>query len=726
MTLRFLSLLALSVASAQAAVTLPSCFSEHMVLQRDAPIPVWGRAAPGEKVSVQLGTQPAATATAGADGKWKVALPKSAAGGPFTLAVRGTNEIKVGDVLVGEVWLCSGQSNMEFTVSSVNNAAAEIAAANDPQIRQYFVPKRVDSQPNERLDAAWTPASPATVGSFTACGYFMARGLRKELGVPIGLIHSSWGGTRIEPWTPASAFSLVPALKDLAAQVAALDPKNPEYQRRYTEYLGKADAWLTASRTRLGASQAIDLAPELDPALVPFGKRPAPEQQPTTLYNGMIHAVVGYGLRGAIWYQGESNHVEGKLYTEKMKALIGGWRQVWGLGEFPFNFVQIAPFRYNEDVEILPKFWVAQSAALAIPNTGMVVTNDIGTLDDIHPRNKQEVGRRLALLALARTYGKSAVVCNGPTFKSVAIEGGKVRVLFDHATGLRTRDQKPPTWFEIVGDEGEWAKADAVIAGESVLVSSPHVAKPVAVRFAWHRDAEPNLVNAAGLPTAAFVSGSAPYRDPLDGRIPEAKSYQLVYGLDLHQLGTSVTYEPDLHAQAAPAFDRVGYLLELQKDGGPLQFAWASFDAVTTDLTKIALPTYASGARFQQPVKNLVVTSNVNGVKNGQFAEGGNIEFWPYNYSPANIPEVPGASSAAFDFGDQIGEGPEGYGCLQIHNAALKQTVLAINHFVMGDAGADLGIGNSTSANPDWTFTQNSAAYSLKKLRIFIRPKSGR
>jgi len=659
---------------------------------------------------------------AGADGTWKATLPGCPAGGPFRLVASGANQAVSNDVLVGEVWLCSGQSNMEFTVDGVNHADQERAAATDPQIRQLYVPRRPASQPEAVIDAHWTVASPSTVGGFTACGYFMARSLRKDLGRPVGLINASWGGTRIEPWTPRSGFALVPALAEVTQQLDALDPKNPVYQKALASHIDAVGHWVEDSRAALAAGRTVPPSPRMPAQIQPLAERLDPQQQPTTLFNGMINGLVGFGLRGAIWYQGESNHGEGMLYTEKMKALIGGWRQLWGVGDFPFYFVQIAPYSYGgEEPTMVPKFWVAQSAALAIPNTGMVVTSDIGSLTDIHPKNKQEVGRRLALLALAKAYGKAGVVCEGPTYRSVAVEGAKIRVTFDHAVGLASRDGQALSWFEILGDEGDFTKAEAVIDGDSVLVSSPSVQHPLAVRFAWSRDAEPNLVNAAGLPTPAFQAGGVPYVDHLP-QIDDAKAYRLVYALDCARLSEHVVYDTDNSASITTAFDRIAYFLELQQDGRPVQYAYVSMDAFTSELGKIGIPSLASGAFFQRPVTNLTVVSNVKDIANGTTADGGNIEFWPNNYGPANSASVPNASSAIFDFGDQPSDPQDGYGCMQVHNHAAQQTVFAINHWRTGPQ-ADIGIGNSPGESHDWTFAGNAGSYKVKKLRVLVRPK---
>lgn len=708
-------------ATASAAVSVPGFFSDHMVLQREIPVAVWGRAAAGEAVKVQLGQQAAVSTTAGADGTWQVKLPPTPAGGPFALVVSGTNTIRIEDVLVGEVWVCSGQSNMEWVVANSLNPDQEKAEATDGQIRQLLVPKRPASQPEAAMDAKWTVSSPGTVGGFTACGYFMAKSLRKELGVPIGLINTSWGGTRIEPWIAPAGFESVPTLTDILAGVREVDPATPAYQKRVGDHLAKIEEWTKKARDNAAAGKAFEPPPEPPATITPIAKRKDPQQQPTALYNGMVHALVGYGIRGAIWYQGESNHVEGSIYADKMKALIGGWRKIWGVGDFPFYFVQIAPYRYGgEDPNIVPKFWTTQASALAIPNTGMVITSDIGNVEDIHPRNKQEVGRRLALQALAKTYGKQGVVADGPAYASMAVEGGKVRVKFANAAGLKSRDGKALSWFEVIGEDGDWTKAEAVVDGETVVASSAAVPKPIGVRFAWHREAEPNLANGAGLPASAFTAGGGAYADQLS-KVADARGYKLVYDLDLTRLGADIQYTVNASDKAG-IFDRVGYLLEVQREGSPIRYAWASMDAFTADPVMLGIPTVASGASFQMAVKNLVVETNQPGISAGSFPTGGNIEMWPNNYGPANGGKVAGASDAIYDFGDVIGEPRDGYGCLQVHNAGEKQTILAVNNWKAGNA-ADVGIGNSTGEQRDWTFSRSASGYKSMRLRVLVHPK---
>jgi sialate O-acetylesterase len=352
----------------------------------------------------------------------------------------------------------------------------------------------------------------------------------------------------------------------------------------------------------------------------------------------------------------------------------------------------------------------------------MVVTTDITDLNDIHPNNKQDVGRRLALWALAKTYGRE-VVSSGPTFKSLSPEGDKLRVRFDNVgRGLASRDGKPLTWFEIVDQDTDFTKADAVIDGDSVVLSSPEVKAPVAVRFGWSKAADPNLMNKEGLPAIPFRAGQVPERDWLALKVPEAKDYTLLYALDLKTLSGDVRYAVDNREKVTKPFDRIAYFIELQKPAEPVRYLYVSLDAFTADLTQIGVPTVASKAVFQQPVANMNVLSNVQGIVNGNGLAGGNIEFWPHNYGPPNSAKVPNASDALWDFGDQFSDPVDGYGCMQVHNHDAKQTLFAVNNWKSG-GGADLGIGNSEGQTRDWTFARNADSYTAARLKVLVRVK---
>jgi sialate O-acetylesterase len=587
------------------------------------------------------------------------------------------------------------------------------------------VTKSWKPEPQNDIEGTWKTCTPQTVAEggwsgFSACAYYFGRELHQKLGVTVGLIDSSWGGTRIESWTPPEGFAAVPALKREYELVELGDPRTAPHQKRLEQVLNETEQWLATARQALTARGLVPPMPTYPAELL----APHDLQHATALYNGQIHPLCPFALRGAIWYQGESNSAEGMLYAEHMKALIGGWRQVWGEGEFPFYFVQIAPYDYHRDPEIIGEFWEAQAAAQAVPNVGMAVINDIGNIANIHPTNKQEVGRRLALWALAKTYGQENLVYSGPTFKAMTLEGDKLRLTFDHvAGGLASRDGKPLSWFEVIdADEGGFVNADARIDGAAVVLSASEVKHPVAMRFAWSMLAEPNLMNAEGLPAGAFRAGKAPKRDLLAMKVPEAKNYQLVYDLDLAKLGSTITYAVDNHATIHQPFDRIAYFLELQGADKHTQYLYVSMDAFTNALDKIGVPTAKSGAFFQRNVANMNVYSNVKGVVAGTNLAGGNMEFWPNNYGPANSANVPNASAEVMDFGDEPTGPPDGYGSMQVHNHAAKQTLFALNHWREG-SHADLGIGNQPTGNPDWTFAGNAGSYQAKRLRVLVRCK---
>ena len=479
-----------------ADVTLPHIISDNMVLQRDKELPIWGWAQSSETVSVEINGH-RTTTKADEKGKWMVKLPAMSVGGPFEMTIKGNNTIRLSNVMVGEVWLCSGQSNMELTVGGAFNSEKEITEANYPDIRQFDIPNKTAGRPRPDVDAAWVPCSPQTAGGFTAVGYFFARQIHKELNVPIGLINSSWGGSRIEPWTPPAGFQMVEKTKDISERIKQA---NTDYRKAVEKALDRIQEWIPVAKKAFAEDNELPLDPE-------FPRHQLDSYwEPTGMYNAMIHPIIPFAIRGALWYQGEANVGEGMLYYEKMKALIGGWRKLWGDDAFPFYYVQLAPFTYGGGPYRLPAIWQAQTKALSIPNTGMAVTVDIvDDIRDIHPKNKQDVGRRLALWALAKTYGEKTVVYSGPLYKNMEIENGKIRIYFDNVgTGLISRDGKELTYFEIAGSDKKFVEAHAFIEDDTVVVSSDTIKEPAAVRFAWNEEAQPNLSNKQGLPASPF------------------------------------------------------------------------------------------------------------------------------------------------------------------------------------------------------------------------------
>jgi len=482
---------------AQAEVTLAPLFSDHVVLQREKPLPVWGRADPGEHVTVKFGEQEVG-ATAAPDGRWLVvldAIPASST--PAELTVSGKNTLHVADVLVGDVWLCSGQSNMEFPVSRAQNAEQEIASANYPLIRHNKIKQTVSSTPADSVEASWVTCSPATVGDFTAVGFFFARDLQPRLNIPIGLINSTWGGTPVEAWMSAAAFASNPAFSvvDQRWQQTLAD-----YPRKKIEYDAAIAAWTVAEAAAKGRNQKFTQPKPQAP------QGPGHSYTPSGLFNGMINPLAPYALRGFLWYQGETNTSRPTEYAPLFATLIRTWRQHFGQADLPFFWVQLAGFKYSDPFNLESALLrEAQTNTLSLPATGQALTIDIGDKNDIHPRNKQEVGRRLALLARAKVYDMP-VDFSGPVFAGFTHEGSALRVHFTHAgTGLTARD-KPLQSLQIAGADRRFYWATAKIDRDSILVSAKEVAAPVAVRYAWFNAPEANLYNGAGLPAAPFRS----------------------------------------------------------------------------------------------------------------------------------------------------------------------------------------------------------------------------
>lgn len=480
-----------------ADLKLPAMFSDSMVIQRDQPVKVWGWATPGNEVQVAINDQKK-IATADADGRWTTQLAAMTAGGPHTITIIGNEStLTVKDVMVGEVWLCSGQSNMAMTVSRSNNPKQESASATHPQIRMFKVGSGHSLEPQETCSGTWTVCSPETVGGFSATAYFFGRRLHKELNVPIGLINSSVGGTSVESWTSMPAQSAVASIKPRLDAWKAEDDAFDEgaATARYEKALA---AW----KEKQAAKKAVPKKPQL-------ASRPRNDRNyPANLFNGKINPLVGYTIKGAIWYQGENSSGRGfsHLYGDQLATLIKDWRDRWGQGNFPFGWVQLPNFRAPQTQPAQTDGWVlvqeGMLKTLALPHTGMAVTIDVGDAKDIHPKDKQSVGHRMAQWALADVYGQD-VIAMGPIYSAAKIDGDKVIVEFDYADGLHTKDNKVKG-FAIAGADRKFVHATAKIDGNRVVVSSPDVSQPVSVRYAWAANPVVSLYNAAEIPASPF------------------------------------------------------------------------------------------------------------------------------------------------------------------------------------------------------------------------------
>jgi sialate O-acetylesterase len=477
------------VCGARAEVQPHPLFTDGAVLQRGVSIPVWGTAKAGEKVTVELCGK-SATATAAADGKWMAKLGKCSAGGPFKLVIRGENTITLTNVCVGEVWVCSGQSNMEWPLRSAENGAQVIPNAADPQLRLFHVPKNTADTPQTGVKAVWQVCEPKSVESFSAVGYFFGRDLRKALNIPVGLIESDWGGTYAETWTDHATLQKV-LPEAFARQAEAVGKWDPVKAKAQFEQAKAKHKEAVAKAKAEGKPEPRGPRMPADPSTGP--------NRPCALFNGMIAPLLPYPICGAIWYQGESNNGRQKEYQTLFPAMIGNWRKVWGCGDFPFLFVQIAPHE-----GMTPELREAQFIAMQkTPNTAMAVITDHGTPKDIHPKAKEPVGGRLALAARALAYGEK-IEYSGPVFKKMKVSGGKAVLSFDHLGGGLVAKDGALKGFTIAGVDKKFVPAEAVIEGDTVVVSSAEVKQPVAVRYGWSNVPDVNLFNKADLPATPF------------------------------------------------------------------------------------------------------------------------------------------------------------------------------------------------------------------------------
>lgn len=446
-----------------AQIEMPALFSDNMVLQQNFDAPIWGWTKPGTEVIVygSWSRMPATTTVADENGIWSVKLKTFGAGGPYQLSI---NNMTIENVMLGEVWICSGQSNMQYALEQTQDSAtlSEIRNADFPNIRFFYVARDNSEQPNKDCYGKWEECDPESASTFSAVAYYFGKELHQELNVPIGLIHTSWGGSSAQAWVNRNVLQSAP---------------NGQY------YFDKY------------AKEVVAAAPGINPRNM---------QTPSALYNGMLNPLIPFGIQGAIWYQGEANVKEHNMYTDLMKTLITNWRDEWGEGDFPFYYVQLAPYDYDDRIVGAALREAQRRALLEIPNTGMAVSLDVGNPDDIHPKNKKDVGNRLALWAFAKTYGKEGLVYSGPLYKSMKIEGKKIRLNFDHVgSGLLCKGEKL-TDFQIAGEDWSFFPADAIIDENTVLASSEKVKNPVAVRFAFHNGDKPNFFNKEGLPASTF------------------------------------------------------------------------------------------------------------------------------------------------------------------------------------------------------------------------------
>ncbi len=722
-------------------VKLAAIFSSNMVIQRDAVAPVWGWAKPSGTITVVGSWGAKAKTVVGKDGKWEVKLKTPQAGGPYTITVQGKKKIELKNVMSGDVWICSGQSNMQWPVVRVKNAPAEIAAAKYPNIRLFTVKRVTSMKPLNDVTGSWNECNPKTIPGFSAAGYFFGRTLYQNLNIPIGLISTNWGGTCVETWTPWSAqkkFAAAIGRKsraDAGAKTYDEAKERAKYQKSLGVWKKKVAAWNKAGKK--------GNAPRRPRFYVHPHKSP---NYPANLYNAMIYPLAPFAIKGAIWYQGESNAGTPGSYGEQLTTMINSWRQLWKQGNFPFYFVQLPNFRAptKEPYDINSSWAILReefmNTAKTVPNTGMAVTIDVGEEKSIHPVNKQDVGDRLGRVALKKTYGKN-LVWTGPVVENVTLAGNKAVVKFDNGgSPLAVKGAGPIKWFAVMDSKGNVVPANAkIISPDTLEVTSPKAKKIAVVYYAWgDNPVGVNLINKAGLPASPFRWGKVPpevakaianatYSPNFDATkyLPaEAKGYQVVYKFDPTKPvvpgRVQMRYQVDNSAKIKGPFKKIAYFMALKDKKGQVQWAFVSMDPFTDDVKKIGVPVKSANARFQQKVANCLVKSNVPGVKNGKYADGCNIEFWECNYGPGNAKNIPNASSKLFDFGDSFNpKNSPGYGSMQIHNFKEKQVVICFNNFQAG-RNADVGIGNRKTAHPDWTFSKNAINLTGGEMQVLV------
>ena len=493
-------------AVAFADVELCHVFTDHMVLQRNRQNPVWGWDAPGTKVMVTIKDQKH-EATADANGRWQVKLDAMKAGGPFVLKVSGSSDVTIQDVLVGEVWVCSGQSNMAFTVGSSTDADLETLTARYPRIRHLRIPNRASQKHEKDFNGAWTVCSPQTVRIYTGVGYFFGLEIHQALGVPVGLINNSWGGSSAEAWVRRDLLEKDERYTELMKRWAGIE-KTYDHEKAMAKYAQQLKNWQEAVKKAKAEKKPIPRRPRAPRNPLTGNHRPG------NLYGGCLYPVIGYGIRGTIWYQGESNASRAYQYRHLFPLMINNWRQDWKQGDFPFYWVSLADYR-REVPEPGESTWAelreAQTMTLSLPHTGEAIITDLGEADDIHPRNKRDVGKRLARLALAQDYGYK-IVNRSPRYLSHTIKDGKVIIKFqDVGDGLDTFDVREPIGLAIAGEDRKFVKAQGkILSNDTLLVWSDQVKNPVSVRYAWADNPVCNLQNRTGLPVTPFRTDDWP------------------------------------------------------------------------------------------------------------------------------------------------------------------------------------------------------------------------
>ena len=720
-------------AAAAGDLALSPIFSDHAVLQRGKPIAVFGTAPAGSGVKIMLDGATVGT-RAGDDGRFVGYLPVMEAGGPFILRVEsGSEVIELNDIMVGEVWICSGQSNMWWTVERNTDAQEILKSVENSQIRLFNIPQALATTPQDNFGSAlsihgesarpfysnWQLSRADATKYFSSVGYFFAHHISAELGVPVGIINASWSAASIEPWISSEwcihEDSVMPANKRELVKVRT----NAAYRKqKFEDY---AVAWNKWHVQRRSGDYTVK-PPEYPAALA----APAEFHDPAAMFNAMINPFVPYTFNGMLWYQGEANQWDRGVYDKLMNQLACSWREAFKNHSMPIYFIQLGSYKYGHADHILPETWEAQQRFADFdPLAQMAVITDVSTIGDIHPPDKRVPALRLANLALKYSFGRADVKADFPRLLEYKTVGNSIVMTFKNTDALAVRDGGTAV-FEIAGENGAFMICDRMdIKGNTVTVSAANVKKPCMVRYGWSQVAEATLVDAeTKLPLGAFRAGSVPERVGADANVPKLKDYTLLYRLTP---GASViannacVYDVDNSAKWIGVIKRVAYYMELVKKDGSSDYIALEMDAFTQDVKLLGLPTVKSGAFHQIMVNNVNVYSNVKGVETGSFDEC-NAELWGTNYGTENSAGIFGASDKKYDFGDAPQGKDPGYGSFQFHNYKLHQTLLAFNAW-SNAATSDVGIGNNPAeeGHSDWTFAKNAGDYARVNLLIFAK-----
>ena len=702
-------------ASVYAGLTVSGAFGDHMVLQREMPVRIWGKADAGSEVSVTFKGQ-SKSGICDDHGNYLIELEplKASAQGAELTVASGDEKVVLKDILVGEVYFCSGQSNMFMPLwsSSVKYRQKDgnkiVAKADFPKIRFAVSALRSGfmEQENAELMLPWQAIQPGKSARLSAVAYFFGVRLHEMLQVPVGLICSSWGGTPIETWIAPSGFASCPEGAELFRKVQRRTPGTSAYDSRMQETIHAYEKYLQ----QLKQSYQDKIVPPVPPV---FPAEYIPDKRgfqwdASGNYNRMVKPFTPMAVRGVIWYQGCSNMGDGMSYKWKMTALLNGWRKEFANEKLSFYFVQLAPFRWFKK-ESLAGIWEAQRTFAVESGTKMAVINDVGDWQDIHPADKTQVGYRLANLALKYDFKRSNIQADFPELAGMKAGNNQAVLNFANVRKFRVRDGKKISGFEVAGNDAVFKPTSAEINGSQIILKAPVKGKVRQVRYLWSDPNAGNLSAETGLPLGEFV-----YDDRSAEEITLARrgGEHLIYVYDMHNSWDAgkIKYLVDNSGKfAGRKIKRIYYYIELVHKNGNMEYVCVSFDPFTAKLSQIGIPHVSHKGIFQQNVTNMEIRSNVKGLTCGKFPSG-NIEFTPHNYTPGNSRKVPNALNEKYDAGDSfLKDGA--YGCMQVHNYALKETVFGYSGFIRKKA-ADIGIGNATvGENPDWTHSVSGKNY---------------